>query len=236
MNKFFRSLLSLTMAMVAIAMVGCGKDEVDSKTEPQPEPQPTSEPEPEPTPEPQLPVVAGATTPKIASVWFPPFKDWSPKNPKRIGYKVDVYAKVESKDPLKYKMESKDGKWSYVSTTGKFPEVYPTDDGEYTLTVTNTATGDKVEQSVKGLVKHGKLSAQSIEKQLQSGSLDRLFYFYFVPNVKIKCSGSVAGSNAPKTLSALASVASMYDTIDVKDATLEYDEWNRITSFEIELN
>ena len=40
MNKFFRSLLSLTMAMVAIAMVGCGKDEVDSKTEPQPEPQP----------------------------------------------------------------------------------------------------------------------------------------------------------------------------------------------------
>lgn len=179
---------------------------------------------------------AKATTPVIKHVWYPPFKDWHSGKPGRIGYKVVVTALVESQDKLKYEMMSNDGKWKYSSTSGTFPEVYPTEDGLYTLVVTNTRTQEPVKQDVKGLVKRPKLGAASIEKQLREGALDKKFYFYFTPNVKFRCLGSgVPAGSTPKTLNALVGVAGMYD-IDVKDESLQYDEWNRITSFDIELN
>ena len=184
------------------------------------------------TPEP--PVVSA--TPVIKSVWFPPFKDWHSGKPERIGYKVVVTASTESNDKLKYEMMSNDGKWKYSSASGTFPEVYPTEDGLYTLVVTNTRTQEQVTQDVRGLVKRNKLSAASIEQQLRNGSLDKKFYFYFVPKVKFRCLGSgIPADSTPATLNALVGVAGMYD-IDVKDESLQYDEWNRITSFDIELN
>ena len=177
-----------------------------------------------------------SATPVIKSVWFPPFKDWHSGKPERIGYKVVVTASTESNDKLKYEMMSNDGKWKYSSASGTFPEVYPTEDGLYTLVVTNTRTQEQVTQDVRGLVKRNKLSAASIEQQLRNGSLDKKFYFYFVPNVKFRCLGSgIPANSTPATLNALVGVAGMYD-IDVKDMSLQYDEWNRITSFDIELN
>ena len=176
------------------------------------------------------------TTPEIKSVWFPKFEKWPKKDPAKIGYRVIVTASVGSGDKLKYEMKSDDGKWEYTSTTGAFQDVYPTEDGTYTLTVTNINTNESVDRVVKGLVKRKKYTAEDIERQFRHGTLDSHFYFYFAPDVQFKCSGmAIPAESTPQTLNALVSVAGSFD-IDVKDDTLQYDEWNRITSFEIELN
>ena len=195
---------------------------------PKPEQPQTPAPQPAPQPDPAV-----SSIPVIKHIWFPKFETWPKKDPARVGYKVVVTATVKSKDKLKYELKSNDDKWSYSSNSGTFAEVYPTSDGKYILTVTNTVTGDRAERVVNGLVKHRKYTATDIETQLSSGALESMFYFYFAPNVKFKCLGMAIPANAtPETLNALIGVAGMF-TIDVKDETLQYDEWNRITSFDI---
>lgn len=179
-----------------------------------------------------------ASQPQIESVEFPPFEYWKiPKNGHtKIGYRVTVTAKVESGDSLKYEITTSSGK-QYTSTNGVFADVYPTDDGKFTVVVTNTRTGEQTQCEKNGLVKNPKLTAKQIESQLAEGNLSRMFYFYFATNLKFKCYGSaISEDTVPKTLSELVNIASMGFTVDVKDATIQYNEWNRITYFEIELN
>ncbi len=179
-----------------------------------------------------------SSQPMIESVEFPPFDYWNiPKNGHtKIGYKVTVKAKTESGDNLKYEIRTSSGK-QYTSTNGEFADVYPTDDGKFTVVVTNIRTGEQAQCEKSGLVKNPKLTASQIEKQLTEGINNRMFYFYFATNLQFKCYGSaITEDNIPKNLNALIEIAGMGFTVDVKDSTIKYNEWNRITYFEIELN
>ncbi len=181
---------------------------------------------------------AASSQPMIESVEFPPFDYWNiPKNGHtKIGYKVTIKAKTESGDNLKYEIRTSSGK-QYTSTNGVFADVYPTDDGKFTVVVTNVRTGEQAQCEKSGLVKNPKLTASQIEKQLTEGINNRMFYFYFATNLQFKCYGSaITEDNIPKNLNALIEIAGMGFTVDVKDSTIKYNEWNRITYFEIELN
>lgn len=190
-----------------------------------------------------LPVVEPApemvsSQPEIESVEFPPFHYWkvTKSNHHKIGYKVTVKAKTESEDILQYDIITSSGN-KYSSANGVFADVYPTNDGKFTVVVTNTRTGEQAKMEKGGLVKNPKLTAQKMETQLSNGVSDRMFYFYFASDVKFRCYGSaISAGSTPKTLQELVNIASMGWAIDVKDATVKYNEWNRITYFEIELN
>ena len=179
-----------------------------------------------------------ASQPQIESVEFPPFEYWKvPISGKtKIGYRVTVRAKTESGDGLKYDITTSSGK-QYSSTNGVFDDVYPTNDGKFTVVVTNTRTGEQAQCEKSGLVKNPKLTASQMESQL-TNNLSRMFYFYFAADVKFKCYGAaITEDSVPDTLHDVVEAASMGGlSIDVKDATIKYNEWNRITYFEIEIN
>lgn len=179
-----------------------------------------------------------ASQPQIESVEFPSFENWKvPISGKtKIGYRVAVRAKTESGDGLKYDITTSSGK-QYSSTNGVFDDVYPTDDGKFTVVVTNTRTGEQAQCEKSGLEKNRKLTASQMESQLKN-NLSRMFYFYFDADVKFKCYGTaITEDSVPDTLNDVVVIAAMGElSIDVKDATIKYNEWNRITYFEIEIN
>lgn len=236
------------------------RDEVVAVAQPKPEPYEVSQPQPpvtepiEAAPQPAVvpsepiveetvvekpiveeTVVEVSDVPEIVKVYFPKFEEWSTHNPKRIGYKVTVTAKSSTGATLKYELQSKEGKYSYTSNDGVFREVYPTDDGVYTLVVTNTQTNENATQEVKGLVKRPMRSAAWLERQLTINIGNR-FYLNFAPNVKFKCYGAaIQDDSAPTTLNGLCNIAGMGYSVDVKDSTMKYDEWNRIVYFEVEI-
>ena len=180
------------------------------------------------------PLVGESDVPEIVKVDFPKFDQKHPKS-KTVGYRVTVTAKSATGAALKYNMQSKDGKYSYDSTNGVFKDVYPTEDGVYTLVVTNTNTKETASREVSGLVKQPKRNAVWLEKQL-TNNVGTLFYLNFAPNLKFKCYGSaIPEGDAPKTLNRLVQVAGMGFSVDVKDSTLKHDEWNRIVYFEVEM-
>lgn len=179
-----------------------------------------------------------ASQPQIESVEFPSFKNWKvPISGKtKIGYKVTVRAKTESGDGLKYDITTSSGK-QYSSTDGVFDDVYPTNDGKFTVVVTNTRTGEQAQCEKSGLEKNRKLTASQMESQLKN-NLSRMFYFYFDADVKFKCYGTaITEDSVLDKLHDVVEAACMGGlSIDVKDATIKYNEWNRITYFEIEIN
>lgn len=177
-----------------------------------------------------------SSQPRITHVWVRPLKETPARESHKIGKKVVITAKTESNDPLKYKIVTSAGK-EYTSANGVFGDVLPTDDGKFTVIVTNPRTGHEDIKECNKLNKNNRLPAKNIEQQLSSGILDKHFYFYFMKEVKFRCFGTaIPEGDEPKTLSELVNVASMGYTIDVKDNTIKYNEWNRITYFEIELN
>ncbi len=198
---------------------------------------PVRPPQPDPQPDPQPVEVEPAVSskPEITNVWIRPLEQTPASHANKIGKSIAVTAKTESGDQLRYEITTSSGR-KYSSATGKFADVYPTDDGKFTIVVTNTRTGEKAECEKGGLLKNLKLTVVQVESQL-NGSLGKYFYFYFDKNVKFKCTGSaVSAENMPTTLNALLQVTGMGYSADVKDNTIEYNEWNRITYFEVELN
>ena len=159
------------------------------------------------------------------------------KNYKKVGLNCIAKASVPSGDNLLFQLcEVGSDTPKYKSNNGLFYDINPVDGGVYTLIVKNERTGDETKKDVKGFDKIQRLTATTLQTMLNADNQDRLFYFHFdVAKLRFDCSG-VDAADVPQTLDALlASRAAFGWKIEVV-GTPQYDDYNRITYFKINLS
>lgn len=175
-------------------------------------------------------VVDPNNVPVIETAWVAPHK----KSKVQLGYPLSVKATVPSGDKLVYELWTTGAsRPSYTSTNGYFGNVYPVDGGTYELQVRNERTGDVTTQSVKGFYKVQKMSAATLQAQLNADVQEDLFFFHFdLDRLSISYSG-IDPSEYPANLNALiVDRAASGWTLQVV-GTPQYDKYNRIVSFKL---
>lgn len=179
------------------------------------------------------PVQSVETTPEIKSVVV---EQRNSKNYKKIGLAFTAKAVVASGDKLRYELyEIGETTAKYTSDNGSFKEVYPVDGGKYLLKVVNAKTGDFAERQVSGFNKIDKYTSAKLQEQLNSETIERLFYFHFdEEKLKFGCEG-IDSSEVPTSLNALLSSRVANGWVLTVVGTPQYDKYNRITYFKVRI-
>ena len=152
----------------------------------------------------------------------------------KLGLACSVKAMTPDNSILSYQLfEVGASEAKYVSANGRFKDVLPVDGGKYILKVVNQTTGAIAEKEVTGFRKIDRYSKAKLQEQLSSDQQERLFFFHFNQDkLKFDCEG-LEEWEVPKTLGAIMSGRAAGGWTITVVGTPEYDEYNRIIYFKI---
>lgn len=157
----------------------------------------------------------------------------------KLGYVVSVTASVDTNDELECVIKINETATNVVArqtmAQGKcyFQHVLPVDGGSYYVGVRNVATGEMAGVVKSGFHKMVKWSAAKLTEQLNATHVDKQFFAHFdTEKLRFDCEG-IDPSQAPKSLDRLRNARSAQGWSFVVSETPQYDQYNRIVYFKI---
>lgn len=164
---------------------------------------------------------------------------------KKYKYTLNVKATSENgTDPLECVVKRTESSHDAIATRAitngqcSIPNLDPTPDGTYYVIVRNTSNNAYEGKIVEGFNQMEKWSKEQVTKSINAEEFPTIYFEHFASTIKFTFTGYIPDPNIKtiKSVDALRNIRSAYDLNYVVTKAPLYDNSNKITALEIQIN